>query len=459
MRRLALMLAALAPLALARDSAAQAHGVVMDSVHRRPLDAATVVATPSAGVGDSAFHAALTDARGRFAFEGLRPGRYVLTVEHPWIDSTGVGVPPVTVEVPPSGDVTATLGIPSTATLRRVFCPAALRDSTLGVMLGVVRGVNGSPIPGARVVFTWSDFEVDPHSAVASTKQVTTSAAADSVGVYRACGLPAARTLLVQAQADSTTQSGVLEDRIAEAGVLVRDFYVVPGDARAELGRYAVTGTVRAAAGQPVAGAQVRLFGTTRAATTNDVGEFRLSGLPGGTQAIEVVALGYYPYRTRVEVGDATPALAVRLEQAALVLDSMRIVAKRQRYPLAQSYREFDERRAAGRAAQFLTEEDIERRHPFETSDLFKVMPAVKVVGFGSEAKVAATRGRTTLGDPNVPNQECALDIFIDGVRAQPSDVNTLPPEALHGVEVFTVATAPAKYRVGACGALFLWTK
>jgi hypothetical protein len=84
-------------------------------------------------------------------------------------------------------------------------------------------------------------------------------------------------------------------------------------------------------------------------------------------------------------------------------------------------------------------------------------MPAV--VGFGGEAKVAATRGRTTLGNPNVPDQECALDIFIDGVRAQPTDVNSLPPEVLHGVEVFTVAIAPAKYRVGACGALFLWAK
>ncbi|NUR35975.1 MAG: TonB-dependent receptor plug domain-containing protein [Gemmatimonadaceae bacterium] len=171
------------------------------------------------------------------------------------------------------------------------------------------------------------------------------------------------------------------------------------------------------------------------------------------------MALGYYPYRTRVEVGEATPALAVRLERAAVVLDSMRIIAKRQRTPLAQSYREFDERRAAGRAAQFLTEEDIERRHPFETSDLFKLMPSVKVVGFGHDAKIAATRGKTTIGNPNIPNQECPLDVFIDGVRVQAEDINTLPPEALHGVEVYTVAAAPAKYRVGACGALFLWTK
>jgi TonB-dependent Receptor Plug Domain. len=453
MRRRLLGLAALAPLALVQTSAAQARGVVMDSVHRRPLGAATVIATPSAGLADTGFHAALTDARGRFAFEGLRSGRYLLTVEHPWIDSTGIGVPPVTVDVPAGGDVTTALGIPSTATLRRVFCPAALTDSTLGVMLGVVRGADGAPIPGARVVFRWSDFEVDSHTAVARMKELTAAAIADSVGVYRECGLPVARTLLVQAQADSASQSGVLEERIAEAGVLVRDFHLDPGEARAELGRYAVTGTVRAVAGQPVAGAQVRLFGTTRAVTTNDAGEFRLAGLAGGTQAVEVVALGYYPYRTRVEVGDATPSLAVRLERAAVVLDSMRIIAKRQRNPQAQSYLEFDDRAASGRG-QYITEEEIARRQPFETSDLFKLVPGVKVIGFGSDAKIAAARGRATLG-----NTECPLDIFIDGVRAQMTDLNTLPPEALHGAEIYTVASAPAKYRVGACGALFLWTK
>ena len=456
-RRLALF--ALASLALAQPSLAQARGVVMDSVHRGPLVGATVIATPDVGVVDSGFHSAVTDARGRFALDGLRPGRYVLTVEHPWIDSTGVGVPPVTVIVPAGGEVSAMLGIPSTTTLRRVFCPVALRDSALGVMLGVVRGAAGEPLPGARVVFSWSDFAIVPGSVVARTRQLVTSASADSAGVYRACGLPVARTLFVQAQADSVTQSGVLEERIAEAGVLVRDFHLGGADAREEVGGYAVTGTVRAIAGQPVVGAQVRLFGTTRAATTNEAGEFRLAGLPGGTQGVEVVALGYYPYRTRVEVGDATPALNVRLERAAVVLDSMRIIAKRQRNPLARSYREFDERRAAGRAAQYLTEDDIERRHPFETSDLFKLMPGVKVVGFGSDAKLAAARGRTTIGNPAIPNQECPLDIFIDGVRGQMTDLNTLPPEALHGAEVYTVASAPAKYRVGACGAVFLWTK
>jgi hypothetical protein len=456
MKRLLVAFLAIAPVTAAQEPSRQIRGVVTDSVHRQPLRAATVIATPASAAADSAFHSALTDGRGRFTLDGLRTGRYLLTVEHPWIDSSGVGVPPVEVSVPAEGGATAALGIPSTATLRRVFCPAALRDSTLGVMLGVVRRTDGTPMAGARVVFSWADFDVDLRSAVARTRQLTAAAVADSIGVYRACGLPVARTLLVQAQAGSAAQSGVLEEQIAESGVLVRDFHLGGGaaaDSLAPLGRLAIGGTVRSMAGQPVAGAQVRLFGTTRSATTNDAGEFRLTGLPGGTQGIEVVALGYYPFRIRVEVTDAAPPLAVRLERAAVVLDSMRIMAKRQRNPFAQSSREFDDRIASGRGL-FITEEEIARRKPFETSDLFKLLPGVRVLGFGADAKIASTRGRVTIG-----NTECALDVFIDGVPGQQGELNTLPPEALHGAELYTVADAPAKYRVGPCGALFLWTK
>jgi hypothetical protein len=154
-----------------------------------------------------------------------------------------------------------------------------------------------------------------------------------------------------------------------------------------------------------------------------------------------------------VELGDATMPLSVRLERAAVVLDSMRIMAKRTKNPLAQSYREFDDRVRTG-SGVYIGEDEIVRRHPFETSDLFKVARGVKVVGFGSEARIAAARGRTTIG-----NTECPVDIFVDGVRGQPQDVNRLPPEALHGIEIYTIASAPAKYRVGPCGAVFLWTK
>ena len=58
-----------------------------DSVHHGPLADATVIAAPVAASADTVFHAARTDARGRYTIDGLRAGRYVISVEHAFTDS------------------------------------------------------------------------------------------------------------------------------------------------------------------------------------------------------------------------------------------------------------------------------------------------------------------------------------------------------------------------------------
>jgi Carboxypeptidase regulatory-like domain/TonB-dependent Receptor Plug Domain len=467
----AISAAALA-LGLAASSGAQSDvarivGTVTDSIHARPLAGATVIATPSADVRDSVFHSAITDARGRFALGGLRPGVYTVTVEHAWIDSSGIGALPVATEARADRDATVALSIPSTSTLRRALCEASVRDTSVGVVLGAVRRAGDTTVPGATVVFKWSDFDIDRRTATVRPRQLTMSAITDAHGVYRACGLPVARTLLVQAQAGATEQSGVIEEQIGEAGVLIRDFRLAAqtvasspddaaraaSDSTAVLGRLVLAGHVLSAGGQPIPSAQVRLFGTSRVSTTNVAGEFRLSGLPSGTQGIEVVALGFYPRRVRVEIADETAPLSIRLERAAVVLDSIRVLAKRLNGRNRIGNREFEDRVANG-VGQFITEDEIAHRNAIETTDLLKLVPGVRVYGFGSEARIAAARGRTNFG-----NTQCPLDVFIDGLRGQQADVNTIMPDALHGIEVYTVATAPARYRVGPCGAIFLWTK
>jgi hypothetical protein len=156
---IALLLGAIAPRASAqRTAAGRVEGVAADSLHHGALAGATIVATPSQA-GDTVFHSALTDSVGRFAIAGLPPGAYRLTVDHASIDSSGIGALPVTVEV--RGDDTArvTLAVPSLALLHRTLCADALADSTVGVMLGTVRRVDGRALAGGTVVFSWADFE------------------------------------------------------------------------------------------------------------------------------------------------------------------------------------------------------------------------------------------------------------------------------------------------------------
>ncbi len=76
--------------AAAQDASASLRGTVIDSIRRAPLVGATVIALRAAtnAEADARDYSATTDARGKFAINALPPGLYMITVEHPWLDST-----------------------------------------------------------------------------------------------------------------------------------------------------------------------------------------------------------------------------------------------------------------------------------------------------------------------------------------------------------------------------------
>jgi hypothetical protein len=53
----------------------------------------------------------------------------------------------------------------------------------------------------------------------------------------------------------------------------------------------------------------------------------------------------------------------------------------------------------------------------------------------------------------------CPLDVYLDGMRIKQEDMRGIPPEMIYGIEIHSVATVPVRYKVGNCGALFLWTR
>jgi hypothetical protein len=479
-------LALLILLGAARTSAQSAKlvGTVIDSVHRAPLRHATVVATPMEPGRDSVFHSTLTDAKGQFTLDALPSGRYSVSVEHAFTDSIGLDVPSREVTIPGEGTARTTLALPSVRTLRRTLCPIALADTTLGVMLGVVHAANGSPAAGGRVVLGWSDLSTDKTTLTVRRDERTASTATDSVGVYRACGVPVGVALLVQAQLGSM-QSGVITEQIGEAGVLVRDFSLgteeesrtrhgVASDSatRGSVGNGMLTGSVVGMRGERVASARVGLAGTTRSTTVDSLGRFRFVGLPTGTQGFEVLALGYLPRRFRADVTSDTRVGVVRLDRLAILLDSVRVIARRQ-YD-ARLYPEFEARLRRRAFGQFVTEEMIEKRRPFVLSDMMRMMHGFSVRVTPSGAPIfESNRGITTLQNVTNPRAQqgaapggsdknvgrSCVRLYVNGVLDQSGDVNRMVPDAVHGVEVYSVAEAPAKYQGGSCGVVLIWTK
>ena len=457
-------------------------GTVTDSVHRAPLRDATVVATPVNAALDSIFHTTHTDAKGRFALDALRPGRYTISVEHAFTDSIGLDVPSRIVLISGNGTTETALALPSVVTLRRTLCPAALTDTTLGVLLGVVRNADGSAAAGGRVILVWSDLSTDKATLKITREERTASTTTDPLGVYRACGVPAAVTLLVQAQSGSR-QSGVISEQIGEAGVLVRDFAlgsegdttttggVASGGAvEASVGHGVLTGSVVGVRGESIVAARVNLAGTARSTSVDATGAFRFTGLPTGTQGFEVVALGYLPRRFRAEVTRDTRAGVVRLDKTVIVLDSVRVVARR-RYD-ERAYPEFEERLRRRGFGRFVTEEMIEQRHPFVLSDVLRTIPGITMyVTPDGTPVLQSNRGTSSLLGALKPQQisngsasgedpgGSCFKIYVDGVFDRAGDVNRLVPDAVHGVEIYHRAEAPAKYHSGICGVVLIWSK
>jgi len=435
-------------------------GVATDSVHHAPLAGATILASREDSQADASRFSAATDDRGRFTWGALPSGRYTLNIEQSWLDSVGISTFPVEATVRPGETTTVELATPSAATLRQVLCGSAADDTAKkGMALGAVLVAGtGAPVVGAQVIAIWHDFTFDVRAKRLISQPRGTAVHTDRTGVYWICGLPAAQTLSLQAQLDSGHYSGLIETEVPPAGALVRIFYVdVSNTATASTRPGSVRGTVRGTDGQAVPNARVSEFGSDRAATTDLLGHFRLTGLRYGTQAIDVVALGFYPTRVAVDVG-AAPAddVTIRMQAVAVVLKS--IVTNGQRATTLNRIEMiapgFAFRRKEGFGV-FIIADSIEKLRAIYTSYLFRAVPGFTVVGEGSQAVIASSRLAGSLA-----GRPCYPDMYIDGTHVSVGEVNLIAPPDVLAMEAYRAGEpAPVEFPANACGAILIWTK
>lgn len=444
-------------------------GIVRDSIAAAPLAGAMVqlVAADSQARGG---RMAVADSVGRYMLADVPAGRYTLGFFHPMLDSLGLEPPLQEVLVASHAPIRVDLGIPSPARLRAAICAAPSTPSSGAVVIGVVRDAQDrTPISGATVTGEWLELSFRREGLARRIPRLVATTGEN--GWFAICALPTAGMVALRAsrRGDSTD---LIEVHVPTHGLLRRELYLgnatyAPNadttratDTLAASRRAAAMGNVRlsglvlsADGGHPVVGAQVTMTSGSRT-RTNERGEFTLLDAPAGTRTLDVRAVSFYPERRAVDVVADGPPIRVAMSTLKAVLDTVKVTAARPADPMRSG---FLERRRSG-VGRFLTQEDIRRRHPIVTSDIFRTMSGVRV-------QSDADRLDSRIVMRGAVDEWCAPVIYLDGrqMNALSADeIDTwMRPKDIVGIEVYAGAGMPAHFERGmsACGSIVIWTR
>lgn len=236
----------------------------------------------------------------------------------------------------------------------------------------------------------------------------------------------------------------------------------------------------------PIVGAEVSIARASARAVTDSSGRFRLKDVPVGEHLVVLRAIGFQADSSKVMVDrDESVSMEVVLNRATGTVLPERVVTASGERPPAKLV-EFAERQKLG-TGHFITRDQLAKAEGGlrQTGDIISQIPGVRVRRGSNKIWVASSR--TTQSSkcafcPGRPEEispadwaagarpACFMDVYIDGALAFDSrhsenglfDVNTIPPEHIGGIEVFTsAAQIPAKYnRTGNnCGVMLIWLR
>lgn len=456
-------------------------GFVLDSLRELPLAGATVL------ISNTTF-TSITDPSGRFRFvvHGLPDGVYKVGFFHPTLDSLGISPPTQPVTITRGKPAFVQLYVPSAQTVVAAVCPDSSRGGDKGLVMGIVRDASSErPLQDVRVVLMWTGVSVAANSVLKVPQ--ATSVLTDDVGTFRACGVPTNTPLRLQARS-KTGASGWVEVDVPPTGLALRDVLLgerpvavaeappavsaptagapvqpgtVPGARAADasppkpapLGTAMLSGSVTSAEGKPLEGAMVLLLGTQLSARSDASGAFRLTGLPAGTQSVEVREIGFSPKRFAVDLSPRRPStLTATLDERTNVLKTMEITAKR-----GSQIAGFDQRKRSG-LGYYMDLDQIEKSGAISSTDLFRQVPGLTVAWDGEGYSVQVNR--TSNGG------SCPVQYYIDGspFLSMGDDLDqVVRPEEIAAIEVYKSAIeTPAQFQGadgGPCGTIVIWTK
>ena len=225
------------------------------------------------------------------------------------------------------------------------------------------------------------------------------------------------------------------------------------GSAEARLVR--LTGRVADAVGAAIVKAEILVSNTTFRTETGSDGRFELAGLPSGSVEVTVRRLGFSPAKIplELEMGEMRD-IRVLLSPVAMVMDSVAVVAEAP--AIEKAFGGFEARKSRG-FGTFITREQIEKKNPRVTTDLFRTVSGVKLLRENGTPTVVSNR----LGNMAF----CPLRYFIDGTNypLYGQSIDTMIQVAdIGAIEVYPGgATVPPQFggRESACGIIAIWTR
>jgi len=217
-----------------------------------------------------------------------------------------------------------------------------------------------------------------------------------------------------------------------------------------------VTGRVADAFGSSIVKAEVRVTNSSVHTETGDDGRFDLSGLPSGPVEVVVRRLGFAPAKIPLELGEGELRdIRVLLAPVAMTLDSVAVTAA-PAPTVETAFQGFEMRKSRG-FGTFITREEIEKKNPRVTTDLFRSVSGVKLMRENGSPTVVSSR----LGNLSY----CPVRYYVDGTSyplyGQSIDIMVQVVD-IGAIEVYPGgATVPPQFggREAACGVIAIWTR
>ncbi|MEK7239228.1 MAG: carboxypeptidase regulatory-like domain-containing protein [Gemmatimonadota bacterium] len=213
-----------------------------------------------------------------------------------------------------------------------------------------------------------------------------------------------------------------------------------------------IVGTVRDKDGAGVLGAEVLVEGGALQARTDNLGRYRIAGVPAVPSRIVVRRLGYRLEAVNVVVVESRDNVVdIRVDAVPQSVDAVTIVGRAA--PRDYRMEGFYERARLKSGGYFITRSQIASRNAVDALQIIRGAPSLRI---GNNSRL----GRTV----RLRNSNCSPLVFIDGfpLTAGAFDFESLSAEAIEGIEIYSgVSSIPPELqgpRGGSlCGVIAIW--